>query len=335
MNIQEVRPFVASFVSGNYTPEGHEAFLEWLENAQADELDLISKEYEASHDRWVLPGSPSAEWKLQLEAKLDKVDRAAMVKIMHRRRRTVWAAAASLLVLGGGYLWYANQPISESWDVVNGNSFSKAKGQLPGKPLILADGSKVWLNSLSTLIYPASFAGKTRTVELTGEAYFEIVKNADLPFRVKVNGTRIEVLGTHFNVNAYNNEGSVKTAVLEGSVKVTSGSASKILGPGDQAETANPVTGINHSLSVDHDVNLDKVTAWKNGFLYFDNDDLPTVMREVSRCYDVDIQYEGKIPTRRFSGKIERNGDINKFYEVMKAQQVRYKVEGRTIIVMP
>jgi ferric-dicitrate binding protein FerR (iron transport regulator) len=336
MNIQEVRPFVANFVSGNYNPQRYEIFLEWLENASAEELDLIAKEYEALHEGWVLPEGPSVEWMQQLEAKLDKVDRSAAVKRMHPRRRIVWAAAASLLLSGGAaYLWYASQSFTEGWSEVKGNHFSVAKGRLPGQPLVLADGSKVWLNSASTLIYPASFTGKTRTVELTGEAYFEIARNIALPFRVKVGDTRIEVLSTDFNVKGYDNEGSVKTTLLRGSVRVGRGSESMILGPGDQAETANPATGIDHSLSVNHDVNMEKIMAWKNGFLYFDNDDLPTVMREVSRCYDVDIQYEGKIPAKYFSGKIERNGDIHNIYKILETQQVRYKVEGRTIIVMP
>jgi ferric-dicitrate binding protein FerR (iron transport regulator) len=336
MNIQEVRPFVASYVSGNYSPQGYEVFLEWLENASVEELDLIAKEYEALHEGWMLPEGPTAEWMQQLEEKLDRFDRLVPVKRMHPRRRIVWGAAASLLLLGGGaYLWHANQPVAEVWEEVKGNHFSVAKAQLPGLPLVLPDGSKVWLNSVSTLIYPTSFTGKARTVELTGEAYFEIAKNTALPFRVKVKDTRIEVLGTHFNVNGYDNEGSVKTTLLQGSVRVGRGSESMILGPGDQAETANPLTGNNQSLSVDHDVNLAKVTAWKNGFLYFEDDDLPTVMREVSRCYDVDIQYEGKIPAKQFSGKIERNGDIRNIYKILETQQVRYKVEGKTIIVMP
>jgi transmembrane sensor len=153
--------------------------------------------------------------------------------------------------------------------------------------LVLADGSKAWLNAGSSITFPTAFAGKERKVQVTGEVYFEVARNPSMPFRVAVNDMIVEVLGTHFNINSYSDEGSIKATLLEGAVKVTKGVTTVKLTPGDQSVLKN-----DGSLSVEKDINTDEIMAWKDGFFRFGNADLPTILRQFARWYDVQIVYE-------------------------------------------
>jgi hypothetical protein len=193
---------------------------------------------------------------------------------------------------------------------------------------VLSDGTKVWLNSASSIKYPVQFIGNERKVELTGEAYFEVAHDAKKPFRVESNGQTVEVLGTHFNVNAYGDEGEVKTTLLEGSVKVSSQSVNSIIKPGEQAQFDNGKISVKN-------VDVDEVVAWKNGFFYFEDNNIQEVMRQLSRWYDVDIKYEGKLPVREFSGEISRNVNASQILDILSFKKIHYKIEGKTIIVMP
>jgi len=194
--------------------------------------------------------------------------------------------------------------------------------------IALADGSKVWLNAASSLKFPTAFNGKERIVELTGEAYFEVSKSAAKPFTVNVNDMNVQVLGTHFNINAYNDEAVIKTTLLEGSVKINKGSFSTILQPGQQAQVAKEIKVVN-------DIAVDDVLAWKNGFFSFNKADLQTVMRQIARWYDVEISYEGKIPTREFGGKINRNSNASEVLKILEESKVHFRIEGKKIVVMP
>ncbi|MET7000414.1 FecR family protein [Chitinophaga defluvii] len=214
--------------------------------------------------------------------------------------------------------------------------------------LILADGSKVWLNAASSIRYPTLFTGNKREVEITGEVYFEVahqtLKNnrangageTRMPFIVKVSnaaghGEEIEVLGTHFNINAYHDEPAVKTTLLEGSVKVsTMAGHSAVLQPGQQSAVAQ-----NGAIHVMKAVNTDAVMAWKNGYFSFDQTDLATLMRQIGRWYDVDISYEGAIPVRKFGGEISRDNNASQVLKIMEETGVRFRIEGRKIIVLP
>ncbi|MBK7288921.1 MAG: FecR domain-containing protein [Chitinophagaceae bacterium] len=158
--------------------------------------------------------------------------------------------------------------------------------------LTLADGSKVWLNAASTLRFPATFSGTERKVELTGEGYFEVAKNAAMPFKVGLeNGVEVEVLGTHFNVMSYSDDEQIKTTLVEGKVKVLNGDNNVILSPNQQAQ----FTKGNKSLLVDKDADVNKAIAWKNGLFDFDNDNIVDILRQLSRWYDVQIQYVGNM----------------------------------------
>jgi ferric-dicitrate binding protein FerR (iron transport regulator) len=200
--------------------------------------------------------------------------------------------------------------------------------------VILADGSKVWLNAASSIHFPSYFTGNERKVEITGEAYFEVAKDAAKPFRVEFNNQsgekgEIEVLGTHFNVNAYPEEEDIKTTLLEGSVKIKRGRNVLMLAPGQQAEVASD------NITLKNDVILSQVVAWKDGFFVFNNSDIKIIMRQVARWYDVEVEFEGKIPSEGFTGKVSRNVPLSKFIKVLELNDVNVKTEGRKIIIAP
>ncbi|MGN7820123.1 FecR family protein [Chitinophaga sp. 22536] len=194
----------------------------------------------------------------------------------------------------------------------------------------LPDGTNVWINAASTLRYPTAFTGTDRTVELTGEAYFEVAKMPEKPFHVKVRNMDVQVLGTHFNVMAYTEETSMQTTLLEGAVKVHTAGAQTALRPGQQLRMEQ--TG---RLSVVDNVNTDEIIAWKNGYFQFNHEKLPGVMRQIARWYDVDIAYDGNIPDREFGGKISRNSSIEEVLRILELSKVHFRIEKKKIIVIP
>jgi transmembrane sensor len=194
--------------------------------------------------------------------------------------------------------------------------------------LNLPDGTKVWLNAATVLKYPVVFAANERRVELTGEAYFEVSKNKQQPFHVKTAQQDVEVLGTHFNVNAYNDEKEVKTTLLEGSVKVlalnvkpnTKMPGSIVLKPNQQATVSE--TGLHVT-----DADMKETMSWKNGMFEFKNSDLTSIMRQASRWYDVDVVYEGGIPDVKFSGEVSRSVNASTFLEMLKYLDIKFNIE--------
>lgn len=196
--------------------------------------------------------------------------------------------------------------------------------------LTLPDGTHVWLNNVSTLRYPTSFQGKERTVELSGEAYFEIAKDATKPFFVKVKDETVQVLGTSFNIMAYEEEGGIQTTLLTGAVRVNAGSTSVQLKPDEQARF-NSAEG----LKVLKGVPSQDIVSWKNGFFYFGRASLREVMRQLARWYDVDVVYEGNVPDVEFGGKIDRSLPLKELLNFLDKNQVHFHLEGRKIIVLP
>lgn len=195
--------------------------------------------------------------------------------------------------------------------------------------VVLPDGSKVWLNAASSIKFPSAFKGKIREVELKGEAYFEVAKNAAMPFKVKSTHAKIEVLGTHFNVRAYDDENAMKTTLVEGSVKITSGNLTNVLKPGDQA-----VLNGDNGMKVINDVDADVETAWKNGLFQFKDASIEEIMRQAALWYNLNISFEGEIPKRYFTGKISRNVKASEFLNMLKYTGVKFRIEGENIIVM-
>lgn len=196
--------------------------------------------------------------------------------------------------------------------------------------VVLSDGTKVWLNAASSIKFPTVFTGHERKVELRGEAYFEVAKNKDMPFKIAVEHMSIEVLGTHFNVDAYKDEEAIKTTLLEGSVKLVTGNQQAFLKPGQQA-TLNQQQSFNI-----RSVNTEEAIAWKNGYFIFNNENIQSIMRKISRWYDVEVVYNGKVDERDFGGTVSRFDSVA---DVLKSLEltgtVHFKMEGRRIIVMP
>ncbi|MES3016814.1 MAG: FecR domain-containing protein [Bacteroidota bacterium] len=196
--------------------------------------------------------------------------------------------------------------------------------------VMLPDGSRVWLNAASSLKYPTHFTGAERRVELEGEGYFEIAQNKLMPFRVVSNDQVVEVLGTHFNVNAYSDEKSMVTTLLEGSVKVnTARGKTQLMKPGQQNELyANG----DMKLSA---VNTELAVAWKDGKFIFRNEELESVMRKIARWYDVEIEYEKGVPQKTVWGNVSRFDDVSDILELIELSKVaKFKFKGRRIIVM-
>jgi ferric-dicitrate binding protein FerR (iron transport regulator) len=190
--------------------------------------------------------------------------------------------------------------------------------------MTLADGSRVWLNAGSSVTYPVAFVGHERKVNITGEAYFEVAHNASMPFKVSKGEMVVTVLGTHFNVNAYDEEADIKVTLLEGSVKVNN----TLIKPGQQAVVGKTVKIVNG-------VMLDEVMAWKNGFFHFNRASLEEVLGQLTRWYDVEVVYEGKIPERQFLGEMERDLNLSQVLKILERNQVHFRIEGKKVIVMP
>jgi Fe2+-dicitrate sensor, membrane component len=195
--------------------------------------------------------------------------------------------------------------------------------------IVLSDGTGVWLNAASSIRFPVAFTGNERVVELNGEAYFEVTKNQRRPFKVNVNGSAIEVLGTHFNVNAYNDENAIQTTLLEGKVKVVHQQTSAILQPGQQAVYTQDAP-----ISV-KTVDTEAAIAWKNGLFWFDNVDLRTIMRQLERWYQVEVEFKGTIPNRRFAGQVSRDAGLTQVLKILELSKVHFTLEGNKLTVTP
>ena len=198
--------------------------------------------------------------------------------------------------------------------------------------LTLTDGTRVWLNASSSIHFPASFAGNERKVDITGEVYFEVSKDARKPFKVAFQDksgavSEIEVLGTHFNVNTYSDEPEMKTTLLEGSVKIKNASGVKLLAPGQQARISPK------GIEIKPDADIDQVMAWKNGYFLFDNTDIHSLMRQVARWYNVDVDFERDVTEDGFSGRISRDVPLSKLIEVFELNDLEVSIDGRKITI--
>ncbi|OFY38446.1 MAG: hypothetical protein A2X18_02930 [Bacteroidetes bacterium GWF2_40_14] len=195
--------------------------------------------------------------------------------------------------------------------------------------LNLPDGSRVMLNASSSIRFPVAFKGAERKVEITGEAYFEVTKDRKMPFIVTVRGMNVEVLGTHFNISAYEEDKSIKTTLLEGSVKVTQGINLALLSPGEQAQLNE-----DGDITVTKGVNTDEIVAWTNGWFEFNSFNIEEIMLRIGRWYDVDIEYNGQISKETFSGIVSRSSNISQVLMIMEQAGIKFKIEGKKITVI-
>ncbi len=193
--------------------------------------------------------------------------------------------------------------------------------------IILPDGSKVWLNAASSLRFPIAFGRNIRQVELSGEAYFEVAHNAARPFHVKAGAIEVEVLGTHFDLQAYQDEPNRKTTLYQGKVRIFGSGRSVTLHPLQQAISAGTATQV----IVPEDI--EDIIAWKNGLISFNGVDIPTLMRQLSRWYDMQVKYKGKIPQKSMVGDISRYMKLSKVLEVLELNGIHCRIEEKILVV--
>lgn len=198
--------------------------------------------------------------------------------------------------------------------------------------LILSDGSKVWLNSDSKLRFPSPFSGQKRTVFLEGEAYFEVAHNLEKPFIVSTNNMTIQVLGTKFNIKAYNEDNAVYTTLVSGSVKAGSRQSEKtvILTPNEQC-IYTPANDRLKTYTVDPQAFL----GWVKGRFIFEDESLEEILKQLGRWYDVDIFYQNpEVAQYRFSGNVDRFEQISTLLRMIeKTYDISFNIAGKTIIV--
>lgn len=245
------------------------------------------------------------------------------------------------ILLDSGQLTY--DPTANTSSDLTYNAIQTPKGRQFN--LQLPDGTLVWLNAASSIRYPTIFNGKERMVEVTGEAYFEVAQNSKMPFKVNINKQAlVEVLGTSFNINAYGDNGSINTTLIDGAIAVKhtpkqGAAATKpvIIKPGQAAQItidhemndANTITVIQHA-------DINKALAWKNGAFNLEGASLKEVMKEVERWYDIQVVYEnGVVPDIYFTGEMSRNVKLSSFLKALKEWQINYRLENNRLIILP
>jgi ferric-dicitrate binding protein FerR (iron transport regulator) len=231
--------------------------------------------------------------------------------------------------LGAGELTYQAETTSPA--EIMYNTLSTPRGRRTS--VVLSDGTRVWLNAASSIKFPTAFTTGSRVVEITGEAYFEVAKQPSQPFIVRTLHTsplEIQVLGTSFNITAYSDEDAVSTTLVEGSVKVVSGSGTKLLTPGQQL-----IAKSDGRLELNPAVDLQKVIAWKEGNFLFRGDELTTIMRQLSRWYDIEVHFDGAV-SDHYTGKISRQVNISQVLKMLQAAGgVEFSVQNKEVKVLP
>jgi ferric-dicitrate binding protein FerR (iron transport regulator) len=206
------------------------------------------------------------------------------------------------------------------------NTVSTNKGETYS--FTLADGSRVWLNSGSSIYFPVAFPGKERRIEVTGEVYVQVAHNASQPFIASANGMEVLALGTEFNINSYSDEDNISATLIEGTVRVSKGNVNKILKQGQQTQLNNK-----GELTTPREVNTDEIIGWKDGFFHFESADLKTILRQFARWYDIEIIYEGTVTDRKFFGIVKRSNTLKRVLEMLQDNNIEYRIEGKKLIV--
>jgi transmembrane sensor len=234
---------------------------------------------------------------------------------------------ASTITKESGRVRYGAELVSTAAPLVY-NTMSTPNGRQYS--LVLADGSKIWLNAASSVTFPTNFPGKERKISISGEAYLEVAHDPSKPFLVSANGVEVEVLGTKFNINAYGDEEATKATLLEGGIKIRAGRAEGILRAGQEAEIRQG------GLKITSGVDPDGVIAWKEGLFNFEHSDINKILREFARWYDIDVQYDGSIRGKEFWGIVSRNSTLASVMKILKAGSstgIIYRIEGKKLFV--
>jgi transmembrane sensor len=225
--------------------------------------------------------------------------------------------------LADGQLAYSANASGSATNVLNTMSTPRG-GQYQ---LRLPDGTLVWMNAASSITYPTSFNSDERVVEASGEIYFEIAKDTKRPFKVALpSRSEIVVLGTHFNINTYTDEPVQKITLLEGKIAVQQEQQKTVLKPGQQAE-------INAAITINNTADIEEVMAWKNGNFKFKGNDIKSIMRQVSRWYDLEVVYEGNVPTGHYNGAPSRKLTAMQMLKLVEYSGVKVRIEGKKVII--
>jgi ferric-dicitrate binding protein FerR (iron transport regulator) len=227
----------------------------------------------------------------------------------------------------GGLLAYHTPNAASASEMVF-NTVSTARGETYA--VRLSDGTQVWLNSGSSIRFPVPFSKDERLVTITGEVYFEVAQDASRPFRVKKpnDDFTVNVLGTHFDVNTYDDEETLNVSLLEGSVRVNRGGHVALLKPGQQARLSGG------NIKVMDDVDMERVTAWKDGLFYFKDADIREIMRQAARWYDIEVEYQGTPSTEGYNGRVSKDTKLSELLKVLELTNVRFIIEGKKITVI-
>jgi ferric-dicitrate binding protein FerR (iron transport regulator) len=223
-------------------------------------------------------------------------------------------------------LSYASDTLAEARDLTSLHTLTTPRGGF--YRLVLPDGSRLWLSAASSVTYPVAFAREERRVKVTGEVYFEVARDAARPFIVEAGAVSVEVLGTRFDIRAYADDGHVSTALVEGSVRIRTGTGGGTLRPGQMSVV--DVRSGGHRVV---EANLDQVLAWRNGEFYFDAADIGSIMHEVERWYDVTVRYPKGRPSGHYRGRPSRSLTLDQMLSVFEYSGLEYRIEGRDLLI--
>ncbi|MBT2556699.1 FecR domain-containing protein [Hymenobacter sp. ISL-91] len=275
-----------------------------------------------------VPAAPATSAPASARAQL-KLANGKVLNLHELRNGSVWTGGGIRVSQQDGVVQYEVVGKVPAGSAVAYHTLAAPRGSR--YQLVLPDGSRVWLNAASSLRFPTAFVGSQRRVELTGQAYFEVAPNKRQPFRVQAGGTTVQVLGTHFDVMAYPDEPGVRTTLLEGSVNIERRGRTARLRPGQQA-----VCALGSSDIVIGAADMEAAVAWKQDLFSFRGHSLPEVMRQLSRWYNVDVQYASQLPESHYSGLISRRSTLPKVLEMLTLTgDVRFEQSGRTVRVEP
>jgi len=318
----EINSIIQKYLQGNTSEEEEQQLYHWMKESPEHEKRLF-----AEKDIWDSYGLKLNKKNYEVDTELALIKsriESGQSRRLHVIRRVLQMAALFIVVFGLGW---ASQFIrisgSQPPTQVTMQEVFVPKGQV--NQLFLADGTRIWVNSETRLSIPSQFDSKERVVKLNGEAFFEVAKDKNRPFRVELNGQQIEVLGTSFNVRAYANSNEIETTLATGQIRLRTGDQTTLLKPGEQSLYDRK----NNKLTIDT-VDPLSFISWKDGRYEFHNKDLIEVFKVVERWYDVDITAdEAQFKEMHFSGVIKRNKDIKHFLEVLnKSISIRYEIDS-------
>ncbi len=321
----EIDSIIQKYLSGETSEEENRQLLQWIQESPENKKRLF-----AEKDIWDTYSFHTNQKEYETDQEL-KILQSQLGPRISQHAITLKKALqmAAILLIAFGLGWssrFISFSSKQQTAQANMQEIFVPKGQV--NQVFLADGTRIWINSESRLIAPSTFASKERVVKLSGEAFFEVAKDYKRPFRVEVNGQQIEVLGTSFNVRAYENSGEIETTLETGQIKLSAAGQTTLLLPGEQSlfDKTSKQLKINR-------VDPRTISAWKNGRYEFQNENLPEVFKVVERWYDVEIDAnDDSFRDMHFSGVIKRNKDVGHFLDLLNHTiPIQYKIDGDKI----